>query len=245
MNHFETIDQYFNDNRTGEQQQEFEQLVLNNTEFADEVAFYIKSKEVLSEQYRQQKKSQFKHIYQTQKQLTEPATRPIIINRLAVAASVALIVTLVSFLWLHQKPTAASLADGYISQNWNVLSVQMSAEKDSIQKALQLYNSQQTTQAIDMLEQILQQNPSHTEALKYSGIAYLQTERYDEAIKRFAMLASDHNLRVNPGNFYQSIALIKRNAPGDIAQARTLLRIVISKHMEGEKEARIWLQQRY
>ena len=77
---------------------------------------------------------------------------------------------------------------------------------------------------------------------KYAGIVALRLGEYDKAINHFVQLESYTHLYSNPGKFYHSLTLMKRDLPGDAERAKQLLNDVVQNHLEGNKDAEIWLK---
>ena len=76
MNNMEYIEDYFNGIKTDEQKQEFEQRVVNDVSFAEDVAFYISTNAAIKEKLRQQKKERFREVY-NQTKVISIAERPV------------------------------------------------------------------------------------------------------------------------------------------------------------------------
>jgi hypothetical protein len=50
------------------------------------------------------------------------------------------------------------------------------------------------------------------------------------------------DLRSNPGKFYKAVTLLEQNKSGDKEAARSLLKQVVDKSLEGKKDAEEWLK---
>ncbi|MEP7142796.1 MAG: hypothetical protein ABI707_07995 [Ferruginibacter sp.] len=231
----EYIDDYFKSSPGDEQKQEFEQRIINDVSFAGEVAFYISANGAIKEQMQEEKKQRFRQIYYEQKVI--PITkRPVrkLMQYMAAASVIAAVVLLTWFL-TGSKTSPQQLADQYIQQNFQTLSVKMGSP-DSLQTGLRLFNQDKLTEALNQFEGILKNDPTNDEAKKYAGIVSLRLTQYDKALGYFSSLASE-TLEINPGKLYVAITLLKRNQTGDVATAKKLLQEIKEEDLEGKADA--------
>ncbi len=236
MDSLEYIDDYFKGLLTVDQKEEFEQRVLSDPPFAEELAFYINAQSLLKDELAAEKKARFKELYQQNKPLI---ARPGLVRRLlpyAVAASV-LIVLVAAWLIFGPGTSPDQLADKYISRQLQNLPVKMSSVQDSMQKAVATYNQGQLPEALRQLEQLLRQDPAKIQAKIYAGIVCLRLQEYDKALGYFQQLEADTTLYSNPALFYQSLTLMKRNHPGDSRKARQLLQSVVDRDLDKKEDA--------
>jgi tetratricopeptide (TPR) repeat protein len=75
-----------------------------------------------------------------------------------------------------------------------------------------------------MFEEILLNNPDNIALRFYNGISYIETEKYDEAIKSFNLiLENKDNLYIEHAEWYLALCYLKKE---DVDEARKqLLRI--------------------
>jgi tetratricopeptide (TPR) repeat protein len=242
MDNMEYIDDYFNRSNTTEQKQQFEQRVIHDISFAEDVAFYISTHDVLKQQFQIQQKERFRELYEQQKEVL-PRKRPVKqIWRYAIAASAVVAVMVLSWMLISTRSSPEQLADGYIEQNWKTLDIAMSSVQDSLQQGLTLFNAGKPADALLQFENMLKNDSTNFMAKKYAGIAALRQSQYDKALFYFSALANDTALHSNPGKFYQAVALLKRSEPADIDVAKKLLQEVAANDLEGSKEAKQWLR---
>ncbi|MBC7890085.1 MAG: hypothetical protein H7Z13_19590 [Ferruginibacter sp.] len=241
MENMEYIDDYFKGSPTDLQKQQFERRIINDNVFAEEVAFYISANRVVKEQLLMDKKQRFREIYEQHKVV--PITKQPVkkIWRYMVAASVIAAVVLSTWFLLGENTSPQQLADRYIQQNFQTLSVTMGS-KDSLQYILNLVNSGKLSEALTRLETLAQIDPSNKNATKYAGIVSLRLNQYDKALTYFSMLASDTSLYSNHGKFYEAVTLLKRNKTGDVEEAKKKLQEVVENEQEGKEEAIKWLK---
>jgi len=241
MEEMEYIEDYFKGQPTEEEKQQFAQRINNDISFAEKVAFYIFANGAIKEQVDQEKKQQFREIYQQRKVLQVTKSPVKKIWRYLAAASVVAAVMLTTWLITGDKNSPAQLADQYIQQNFQSLGSEMGA-KDSLQSALDLFNSGKLKEAQQEFETFLKNNRSNSTAKKYAGIVSLRLLAYEKAFAYFSSLASDTTLRFNSGKFLEALTLLKRNKPGDEQAAKQLLEEVIAKDLEGKEKAVEWVK---
>jgi tetratricopeptide (TPR) repeat protein len=240
MENLEFIENYFTGIKDDVQKQQFEKKILEDAAFAEEVAFYISANETITQQLQEEKKRRFREIYDEQKVIS--IKRPVRnMWRYLAAASVIVAVVLITWFVSGNKNSPQQLADKYIQQNFQALSVTM-GNSDSVQTGLNLFNSNKLAEASSMFETLAKNNPANSDAKKYAGIVSLRLNNYDKAVEYFSMLEADSGLYSNPGKFYKAITLLKRNKDGDKETAKLLLQQVRDQNLEDKSEAEEWLK---
>jgi tetratricopeptide (TPR) repeat protein len=239
MENLEFIENYFNGINDDAQTQLFEKKIMEDASFAEEVAFYISANETIKQQLQEEKKQRFREIYDQQKviSINQPVRN---MWKYMAAAGVIVAVVLITWFVSGNKNSPQQLADKYIQQNFQTLSVTM-GNPDSVQAGLNLFNSKKLTEALSMFESIAKNNPANSDAKRYAGIVSLRMNNYDKALEYFTMLATDTSLYSNPGKFYEAVTLLKRNKDGDKEAAKLLLQEVRDQNLEGKNEAEEWL----
>lgn len=241
MEEMEYIEDYFNSQPTEAEKQQFAQRITNDISFAEKVAFYISANGAIKEQLEQEKKQQFREIYQQRKVLQVIKSPVRKIWRYLAAACVVAAVMLVTWFITGDKNSPAQLADQYIEQQFKTLSVTMGTQ-DSLQNGLNLFNSGKLKEAQQLFEAFLKNNPTNSTAKKYAGVASLRLSDYGKALSYFSLLASDTSLYSNSGKFLEALTLLKRNKTGDQASAKILLEQVIATDLEGKEKAMEWVK---
>jgi tetratricopeptide (TPR) repeat protein len=234
------IDGYFSGSLTADERLAFEKRCEQDESFAEEVAFYVASRDALKNELQLQKKEEFAELY---RQLVPAQKQVSIIRKLGPYITAAAACLVLFFAWMvFLKPSdPQKLASEYVEENFSTLGITMGAAKDSLQTGITAYNEKNYPQA-EKIFRALAQNPEVApDAIKYLGIVYLNTHRYDEAIVQFDTLSKYEALFANPALFYKAIVLMKRSAPGDREAAKDLLEEVVEKDLSGSKEAREWL----
>ncbi len=240
MDNTEYIETYFKSKNSDADKQAFEKKILEDAEFAEEVAFYISANGLIQQQIFDQKKERFRNLYEQGKviQIKQPVRN---MWKYLAAASVIFAVILVTWFLPGGKNSTKQLADAYVEQNFKTLGVTMGSQ-DSIQAGLNLFNSNKLNEALSMFEIISKNNPENSTAKKYTGIVSLRLKNYDKALAYFSMIEADKNLYSNPGKFYKAITLLERNNNGDKEAAKLLLEEVRDQNLEGKNEAEEWLK---
>lgn len=243
MSNMEYIEDYFNGDQNDEQKQEFEQRIVNDASFAEDVAFYISATAVIKEELKRQKKERFREIY-NQPKIIPVAKRPVKrMWRYVAAASVAALLGFLSWFVLNTHSSGEQLADQFIEKNWAILDVKMNNGFEDIQRGAALFNDHKLQEALAIFEGVLKEDSKNFNALKYAGIASLRLKQYGNALHYFSLLTADSAMHANPGKLYEAVTLLKRNSAGDEANAKIILREIVEKDMEGKKEAEQWLKQ--
>ena len=244
-NYLEYIDNYFNQMLSAEEARQFEQRVVEDKSFAEEVAFYLSAKHALKEQAIREKKEWFKQLLSQNRSLTniheQGRVKKMWVYKVATAAAVIVCIFFAWYLFFPNSSSPQHMADNYINENLKTLSVTMGTGRDSIQNGLRLYNEQKYDSAVHQFETIIQKDTSNYLAKEYLGIVYLTLGNYDQSLQYFHQL-ENYSLRSNPAIFYQALTLMKRNQPGDKQKARQLLQQVVDRDLEEKETAQRWLK---
>jgi predicted Zn-dependent protease len=164
------------------------------------------------------------------------------INRIwRYVAAAAVIVGLIFTINLLLPVSKQQMADRYIQQELLDLDVSMNSTIDSVQAMRDLYNQGKLSESLAMSEAIINNNGGNLKALEYAGVINLRLQKYDEALRWFKKL-SEQKAYSNKGVFYQAVTLMKRNQPGDLPLARTLLDEVVKNDLDGKAFAEKWLE---
>lgn len=240
MDTMEYIESYFKGINSNAQTQQFEKRIIDDPLFAEAVAFYISANGLVEQQVQNEKKQRFREIYDERKVIS--IKQPVkYIWRYMAAASVVAAVILLTWFRTGDNRSSQELADKYIQQNFQTLSVTM-GNQDSLQIGLNLFNSGQYSESLQVFETLLKNDPANSNVKKYAGIASLRMENYNKALVFFTDLEANTSLYSNPGKFYKAITLLKRNKNADKQEAKALLETVIEKNLEGRNQAVQWIK---
>jgi tetratricopeptide (TPR) repeat protein len=243
QNNLEYIDKYFQGSPVPDETREFEKRITEDVEFANDVAFYLASKQTIKQQSVDQKKSRFKEIYALNTPTTTVPKKKLVRSLWPYIAVAAMVTGLIICWYVFIKPPSTQqLAENYITENLRKLGVSMSSSKDELQKGLSFYNDGKLKQALQIFEKMIILDSSNFTAKKYAGITSLRLQQFDKAIHYFKLLEDQPNLYANPGAFLHATTLLKRNLPGDKQKAIELLNQVVQNDLEGNETAELWLK---
>lgn len=237
------IEAYCNHELSDEKRREFEQRIAGDPLFADEVAFYMSTKQ-LAASAMMEKRADLRRVFEQYKKEKPLSKQPALMRRiLPWVAAAAVLAAIVWGLTIFRQPSSyKELADKYVKENLSVLSVTMSSKQDSLQAGLALYNEGKLQEAQKQFESLATNDTASLDAKKYAGIVALRLGEYDKAINHFVQLEDYTHLYSNPGKFYHALTLMKRDLPGDAETAKQLLRQVVDSNLVGKEDAKKWLR---
>jgi tetratricopeptide (TPR) repeat protein len=235
---FEYIDSYFKGLLSDEEMKIFDQKIISEPDFAEDVAFYLTAQNAARDLAHKEKISRFRQLQPS------PTERPGRVIKVwapyAAAAAVIGAIALIAVFYFN-NPSPANLAHEYVEKNFADLSVSMGTP-DSAQDALGLYNAGKLDEALRIYEKQLQKDATNPTILNHAGMAALGLKQYDKALHYFQRLANIQ-LHANPGKFHSAITLMERNKPGDLQEAKKLLQNVVDDNLEGSETAAQWLKE--
>ncbi|HEY4877338.1 MAG TPA: tetratricopeptide repeat protein [Puia sp.] len=239
MENLDYIESYFKNELPAEEKTQFEQKIINDKNFAEEVAFYCSARQIIKDELNKEKKEQFKKIYQ-QKNISHQNTG--IVKKIWTFSAAAAAIIVIVFGWyFFVKPVSTQqLADEYIQQYFQTLGVSMSSKQDSVDVGKSLYNDGKLPEALQQFEKIINTNSKNFEAIKYAGIVSLKLKNYDKALAYFSQIEND-SVFSNPAKIYKAITLMERNNAGDKEQAKELLQQIIQNNLDEKETAEKWL----
>jgi hypothetical protein len=237
------IESYFRNELSADEKRQFEQKIIVDKDFAEEVAFYYGVSQAAKNEAHAEKKKRFGEIYQQ----AAPSQKPGIVQKLKFySAAAAAIAAIMISLYLFTRPVSSKeLANEYIQQHFQTLGVTMSSGQDSIQRALSLYNDGKLPEALEQFEKIVRSGGAgNFDAKKYAGIVSLKMNHYDKSLTYFTQIENDSGFS-NPGKLYKAITLLERNNPGDLGLAKILLQQIVRENLEGKETAEEWLKKKW
>lgn len=164
--------------------------------------------------------------------------------RIALSAAAVLIVALAGYrMFLQRGADPRQLANRYVKEELQHLSLTMDGAGDSLQQGIAAYNEKAYPKALELFRTVYKAHPDNSDALRYAGMTYLVTKEYDKALSCFEELAAKKELFSNPGIFLKAVTLLQRDRQGDSGQAEKLLQQVVDEKLEGSKEAARWLKE--
>ena len=239
MDNLEYIDDYFRAAQNPEQTRLFEERILQDAEFAKDLAFYLSTKEIAKQRSLDESRERFRDLYQSTKVLKmDPHGRRWF--KLPYVAAAAVVLVFAGIFFWQSRVSVQQLADNYISEEMNTVDVTM-GKADDLQKAADLYNGKQFSQALGLYQKLAKEDSTNTLALENAGKACIRLGQYDLALTYFRNLERQEAF-ANPGKFLEALTLLKRNGPNDKAEARKLLEEVVSQDLDKKEMASEWLK---
>jgi tetratricopeptide (TPR) repeat protein len=231
------IESYFAGRCTDAEKQQFEERCVRDEAFAQEVAFYVQSRQLFKEELLKTKKASWAPNGVPKPQKTG------LVRTLYLATAAAAAVVILFFIYLAVKPQGpAQVANDYIHTHYDHLSQTLDGTRDSLAQGITAYNKREFTHALDLFTALAHEHAGNTDARLYSGLAYLRLKDYDHALHQFDTLANMPSLYSNPGPFLKAVTLLERNATGDRETARRLLQDVVRRNLDESQEAAAWLK---
>ncbi|MFM9911404.1 MAG: hypothetical protein ACKVOW_18860 [Chitinophagaceae bacterium] len=248
-NNLEYIDQYFKKELSPEQSGQFEQRITDDPAFAEEVAFFLSTKETLGRQLAVEKKERFRAIY-INKEAEAPLVRMNPIRKLwpYISAAAVTIVLIARFVFFNVALSPSELADEYIKENFQDLGGTMGTSMDSIEIGKRYFKEGKFDSAQIYFESILQRDTTlqRDSALfkvtEYAGITCLKQKQYGKAIEYFSRMERVTGMYSNKGMFFHAIGLIERNRPGDKDEAKRIMTHIRDNNLTGSEKAKEWIK---
>lgn len=230
----EYIDAYFNHELEENEQKEFAFRCTADKQFAEDVAFYVAARAEARQLLLQQKQQWVPDDVKIA--AAKPPVKKLFKSWMPYA-SAACVIAIIALVSVFQTPSSTQMAAQYIN-HYDTLSHTLGASADSLQLGISAYNDNNFKHAAQLFDGVATIDSTNWEALKYSGLAYLQMNEYSKALQRFGQLSSITNLQINGGDMLQAVTLLKRNEAGDKAKAKILLQKVINENEEGGPKAK-------
>lgn len=220
---FEYIDDYFAGFLTVSENEQFNARIVNDNEFAKEVALYLQAQKLSSVV----KKKEFHELNESLKRKQKLSILKGVTPWLT-AASI-LIIGVWTFLF-NDSVTPQAYAQNYITTKLISIDTPMAGDSDSLSNAVELFNQKKYNKALNQLN-----GSSSPLGLEYKGLCYLQLGQYQQSVDSFKQLAENKEIIQNKGLFYQAIVLIKMNK---VNEAKLILdEIKMRPTFFGQREA--------
>jgi tetratricopeptide (TPR) repeat protein len=248
MDNTEYIESYFTNELVPDQAREFENRIESDPVFAEEVAFYLSALTVSREIAREEKREQFKILYQENSAVSQFPVRNISVKRplrkLIYYISAAAIVAGIVFgtYTFTNNISGQELARNYETEELQKLGVTMGGNPDKNQEGLNLYNEGKYIEALSYFETIIRSDSTSFNTIKYAGVSALKLKKYSDALNWFKKLETFNKVYSNPAIFYKALTLLDRNQPGDEAEAKQLLQQIVQNDLDGKETAQKWLK---
>lgn len=215
-----------------------EKEIADDPGFAADIALYVSSIDALRARSAAETKERFRKLHKGSNNVVRMP-----FWKYAAAAAAVITVLFVGVYVFFPRNSPPEIADRYIEKNLAVLGVMMNNAPDSLQRAIALYNEGKLNAAGIYFESIAGRHPDNFKAREYAGIVSLRLENYDNALAHFDTLSKATHLYANPGKFYYSLTLFKRDRPGDVKSARSILQQLADSPGPHQRAARELLKQ--
>jgi tetratricopeptide (TPR) repeat protein len=223
MNAYDNIEAYIQGDLNEKEVKAFEHALQQDQHLASEYQLRKDIEDALMDEDVLELKDQMQDI------IKEKETSPLIwFKRKAVMGALvgALVLSLGSLGYFAARSNQAPTTDQVFEKYYQPYSVTItdrsaSAELNSLlTTAMQKYKDREYTQALQLFQQVLEQRDDVAANL-YSGISYMEIEKYKKASQSFDKVIQDNdNLYVDQAKWYMSMCYIRL---GDIDHARNLL----------------------
>jgi len=207
------IERFLKDEMSLEERNWFEKEIEGNHALKNEIEFRRQVESVLSDKDMIELKAQLDQIHQEIYEVTEKGKGTIrkIYQRVYVAAgSLVIFALLLAVFITNRNYSNEKLIDLYYQPA--KVSVNFRAGipgQDKLAKAMQLYESKQFDKAIILFESVLKEDGSKIGLNLYSGISYMELEKYSDANKKFQnILDNKPNAFVESATWYLGMCYI-------------------------------------
>jgi tetratricopeptide (TPR) repeat protein len=224
MNEFnyEIINDYLSGELTGEALQAFEREMQANKNLANEVALYKIIQDELS--FDQQNKVQKNELANTLSTLNKThfvqPTAKVVSFKKWIYAATALAAAAVLFFIFRPIPTEVfnnETVFASYTKNIEELSVgQRGNVVDTLLiNAATLYNKKEYAAALPILQKIIIAKPQETSFTLATGVCYLQTLQYGDALKLFTEIENGNSVFKQQATWYKALTYLKQNKLSD------------------------------
>ena len=242
MERFEYIDDYFKGVTIPDKKSDFEQRLLTDKDFAEEVAFYLNTVRVARMSNNEIKRSHLKELYNKNNSHNSVSTLRKSWPYAAMIAAVLITLIVGSYLYTQPVTEPPKLADAYFSDHVLTMGVPMDNNNGLLIEGRDLYNIKNYSGSLKKFKELLKTDTSNTDAKEYAGLAAFKLNDYKTAFNYFGQVAGNEDLNVNPGKFYQALTLMKQNFSGDKEKYKRLLKEVVKDTLFGKDEADAFLK---
>lgn len=233
------VEEYYRGTLEAGEKKQFEDKIISDPVFAEEVAFYLSAIAVTKEIRQEETRERFKGLYKQERPAKKTRSSGIISLSWVITSVAASLILAVGGYFLFFQTSPENLANNYVKENLMELDKTMGAT-DTLQQGIVMYNAHQYDSAIMLLKGFYISHPDNSEAKKNIGLAYLAQKNYDEALRQFDELENMHGLYADRALFYKAITLMERNDKGDKEKAKQLLQIVREQKLYGKEKAEEW-----
>ena len=272
QDYLEKIEAYLNNEMSPADRSQFEATLTLDKELANTLKMYrtIEADMRGFEKYKLQDKalqatlSTFTKEYFTDEAQSVAKVIPLYssnIFKIVAGLAASVVIFLVTyFTFLLPAENLPALADTYVKENLQQINQSVSVPEDtlhfgvagnhqtkntyqdSVATGITAYNNQEFNTALRYFQGVQKNHPDDKAVKKYTGLVYLRTKKYEQALQAFQELARSSEVPNNPGLFLQAITFMLRNQPHDKQQAKQRLQQVVETRAAGSQQAAAWLE---
>lgn len=202
----EWINRYFEGNLTNAELQQFEEMLQNDTTFAEEVAFHKNVKKAITLNEREALKNKLR-------KLEAPKANSANRIKWLAAACILIFAGILSWFMLYTTSSDDLYAEFYEPYpNTIAPTVRGNDITDDTTKAFRHYDAENYNEALTLFDKIYDSKGKDF-ALFYKGISLMELKRYDEAVHTFKELNTNRNVSdfSSESQWYLALCYLKTN----------------------------------
>jgi len=225
MNAYENIEAYIQGDLTEQQTREFEHILDHNQELADEYQLRKDIEDALMDDDLMELKSQVQDMMNEKEKDPHPL---VWFKRKAVKGALvgALVLSLSSLGYYAAQVSSIPTTDEIFHKYYQPYSVTITDRSGSdeintlLTSAMERYKEREYDQALQLFQKVLTKREDVAASL-YSGISYMEIQKYKQASESFEDVVEDKdNLYLDQARWYMSMCYIRL---GNIEDARQML----------------------
>lgn len=245
----EIIDQYLNQQLSGDQLDAFEAKLNNDPDFKKEIemqAFIHRGANKLGqdEMHAKLKKIRAEVLHTPAKKTEEPKAKVVPLGqkkkirsllRWGMAAAIALAIgASIYIIANHQTMSTDDLYANYYQPYTEEITVRGDNTNASVQEVTQLYKDKKYREALPAFLRLLAAEPDNAELQLVVGICQLELDNFDKASQSFSSVTNP--LYKDQAQWYLAMTFLKQN---DLASAGTILKTIQSGDFNYQKAQEI------
>lgn len=216
----EQLEKYLKGEMSAKEMKKFEAMLINDNELLREIALEQELDAVLMDSDILDLKMKLANARNSSGKAVHLS--PVIsmmksnMKYVAAAASMGVLITAGVLTLTPRSYTSDKLFKMYYQPDKAVVVNRAGRGNVNIVEALMKFQKKEFEVASGMFEEILINNPDNIALRFYNGISYIETEKYDEAIKSFNIILKDKdNLYVEHAEWYVALCYLKKEQVED------------------------------
>ena len=223
----EEIDKYLNNELQGTQRNRFENSLYRDPELMEEYKLHKEVNNALKEDEVMALRAQLNEMSASKQNFSGNVFFSFLYQskKWVAAASISLLFLIggMGYYYMNKPPTKEEIFNEYYKP-YEVTVSYRSAENELnslLNQAFKAYKNEEFSRALGLFQQVLNQRED-VAARMYSGISYIEIDKYHKANKSFKKVVNNEdNLFVDQAKWYMSICYVRI---GDLSKAKNLLR---------------------